>query len=292
MKRLLLPWLLAVVALCSCTMGPAVAPDPQPIPQRVEPPPTPEVAKTVPESREPADTPVLVGSVIKITDGDTIKVQLSSGPISVRFHSIDAPERDQPWGPEATAALAARLAGQVVDLEVVEQDRYERLVAVVYLNDANINAWLVQQGHAWAYRAYLEDPQYCAWEGVARTSGRGLWALPRGERHAPWEWRAVKRGGPQPFSDFTNETVANCVAATPRSGRARGVGSPVAKTVQVSSPPPGACRIKGNLSDHGRIYHVPGSPAYERTKIDEATGERWFCAEAEAKAAGWPAPRG
>ena len=40
------------------------------------------------------------------------------------------------------------------------------------------------------------------------------------------------------------------------------------------------------------IYHVPGSPAYERTKIDEAKGERWFCSEAEARAAGWRAPRG
>jgi endonuclease YncB( thermonuclease family) len=284
--------LLAGLGVAACTVGPEVARDTRPIPQAVEPPPTPEVAKPLPEIDEPADTPVLIGSVVKITDGDTIKVQLSSGPISVRFHSIDAPERDQPWGAEATAALASRLAGQVVDLEVVEQDWYERLVAVVYVNDENMNAWLVQQGHAWAYRDYLEDPQYCAWEGVARTSGRGLWALPRSERHAPWEWRAVKRDGPQPFSDFTNETVANCIAAMPRSGRARGVGASVAKPVQVSSPPPGACHIKGNISDSGRIYHVPGSPAYERTKIDEAKGERWFCSEAEARAAGWRAPRG
>ena len=42
--------------------------------------------------------PVLVGTVLSVTDGDTIKVQLSSGPMSVRFHSIDAPEKDQPWG--------------------------------------------------------------------------------------------------------------------------------------------------------------------------------------------------
>ena len=159
--------LLAGLGLAACTAGPEVARDPRPIPQRVEPPPTPEVAKPLPEIGEPADTPVLVGSVVKITDGDTIKVQLSSGPISVRFHSIDAPERDQPWGPEATAALASRLAGQVVDLEVVEQDRYERLIAVVYVNDENINAWLVQQGHAWAYRDYLEG------SAVLRLGRRG-----------------------------------------------------------------------------------------------------------------------
>lgn len=287
MNRLLLPWLLAVVVLCACTVGPEVARDTRPIPRTVESSP-----RTVPEIREPADAPVLVGSVLKITDGDTIKVQLSSGPISVRFHSIDAPERDQPWGPAATAALASRLGGQVVYLEVVEQDRYERLVAVVYLNDENINAWLVQQGHAWAYREYLEDPQYCAWEGVARTSGRGLWALPPGERVAPWQWRSAKRGGSTAFTDFTRETVTSCVAAMPRSGRKQAAGAPGPQVVPVSPSLASRCRIKGNIGDSGRIYHVPGSPAYERTKIDEAKGERWFCSEQEARDAGWRAPRG
>jgi hypothetical protein len=36
-----------------------------------------------------------------------------------------------------------------------------------------------------------------------------------------------------------------------------------------------------------RIYHVPGQKFYERTVITEAKGERWFCSEAEARAAGW-----
>ena len=36
-----------------------------------------------------------------------------------------------------------------------------------------------------------------------------------------------------------------------------------------------------------RIYHVPGGPWYARTRIDTSKGERWFCSEAEARAAGW-----
>ena len=48
------------------------------------------------------------------------------------------------------------------------------------------------------------------------------------------------------------------------------------------------CAIKGNVSSSGeRIYHVPGGQYYERTKISTAKGERWFCTEAEAFAAGW-----
>jgi hypothetical protein len=50
-----------------------------------------------------------------------------------------------------------------------------------------------------------------------------------------------------------------------------------------------SCDIKGNVSvETGeRIYHVPGQKFYERTVITEAKGERWFCSEAEARAAGW-----
>ena len=52
------------------------------------------------------------------------------------------------------------------------------------------------------------------------------------------------------------------------------------------------CLVKGNISGSGRIYHLPGSRSYERTRIDESDGERWFCTAAEAEAAGWRAPRG
>jgi len=51
------------------------------------------------------------------------------------------------------------------------------------------------------------------------------------------------------------------------------------------------CNIKGNISSSGkRIYHVPGGRWYGKTKINEAKGERWFCSEDEARAAGWRAP--
>ena len=50
---------------------------------------------------------------------------------------------------------------------------------------------------------------------------------------------------------------------------------------------PGSCLIKGNISRNGRIYHVPGGAHYDRTVIDISRGERWFCTEAGARAAGW-----
>lgn len=61
---------------------------------------------------------------------------------------------------------------------------------------------------------------------------------------------------------------------------------------KAEKPPSAACAIKGNISSSGRIYHVPGSKWYKKTKIDTRRGERWFCSIAEAVKAGWRAPRG
>ena len=48
------------------------------------------------------------------------------------------------------------------------------------------------------------------------------------------------------------------------------------------------CNIKGNVSTQGkRIYHMPGQRYYDETSISSSHGERWFCSEAEARAAGW-----
>jgi len=50
----------------------------------------------------------------------------------------------------------------------------------------------------------------------------------------------------------------------------------------------GECNIKGNVSTRGeRIYHVPGQRYYDETRISASHGERWFCSEEEARAAGW-----
>jgi endonuclease YncB( thermonuclease family) len=44
----------------------------------------------------------------------------------------------------------------------------------VYLGDENVNAWLVKQGNAWAYRQYSSDADYCIYEQAARSPDRGL----------------------------------------------------------------------------------------------------------------------
>jgi endonuclease YncB( thermonuclease family) len=162
------------------------------------------------------DNPVLVGTVIKVTDGDTIKVQLSSGPINVRLDSIDAPESNQPHGAAAKAALAKLVAGKQVELDVISQDRYERLVAVVYVDGINVNERLVREGHAWAYREYLKSRDFCRWEDDARKQRRGLWSLRSTDWVYPSDWRRWRRGRVEGVRDFSGETAALCIAAIGR----------------------------------------------------------------------------
>src|SRR4051794_31732147 len=62
---------------------------------------------------------VLIGTVSRVVDGDTLVVQLSTGPIKVRLYGIDAPEHNQPGGFESAVTLRSLVAGKQVSLEPV-----------------------------------------------------------------------------------------------------------------------------------------------------------------------------
>ena len=190
----------------------------------------------------------------RVIDGDTIVVDSAK----IRLHGIDAPEQDQqcirdgaswPCGAEATAFLHTAIGDDLVICRATDVDRYSRFVATCSARLVDLNALLVRQGYALAYRRYSLD--YVDDEADAEAAGRGLWS---GEFVPPWDWR-------------------------------RGVRL-VAHEIR-----PDGCTIKGNINAKGRrIYHVPGSAGYGPTIIDESKGERWFCSEAEAHAAGWVKP--
>jgi endonuclease YncB( thermonuclease family) len=55
---------------------------------------------------------------------------------------------------------------------------------------------------------------------------------------------------------------------------------------------PEGCPIKGQVSGASRTYVLPWSPDYDRVRVQKGRGERWFCSEQEAVAAGYKAPRG
>lgn len=234
----------------------------------------------------------LSATLMKVVDGDTLKVRLDSGPITLRLHGIDAPERRQLIGAAATKALRSLVEGEPLEIEPIDQtDGYGRMIARVLVRGEDVNARMVERGYAWAFRQYLRhtpaDEAYCRFEANARDAGRGVWIGTATAWEPPWAFRARRRGRAVAAINYANETADRCVAAIGRKG-----GSPVGPDPIGGSAPPADCRIKGNINARGeRIYHSPGKPSYGSTRIDTRKGERWFCSVEEAERAGWRAPR-
>ncbi len=202
----------------------------------------------------------------RVVDGDTLAV---SGQ-RVRLNGIDAPETRQTcardgrqWacGKASTQAMRTLVGQNPVRCEISGRDRYGRAIGTCFVNGRDLQQELVRQGLALAYRKY--STLYVPDEDEAREAERGLWS---GSFVEPWRWRRQQRSR-------SNSTQHRQSRTAPSQGA-------------------GKCRIKGNISKSGRIYHVPGARHYDITRINEARGERWFCNEAEARAAGWrPAGR-
>ena len=173
----------------------------------------------------PKPMPLVVGTVSRVNDGDSIEVELDSGHARVRFSAIDTPEWDQPYGAQSSAALKSMLPiGSKVELEVVSQDAFHRLVATVWRvngeNRTNVNETLLRKGHAWAYRRYMKDPKFCDIEQEARSKKLGLWAQPVKDWVYPPEWRLLKNGEIRTLPVPYEETRETCVAVLNLAGAA------------------------------------------------------------------------
>ena len=202
--------------------------------------------------------PAMITGPARVVDGDTIDV----GVVRIRLHGIDAPEAGQTcvrpdggeWecGTASSNRLAELVEGRIVECEAIDRDVYGRIIGRCFHTGVDKNALLVDEGLAWAFRRYSED--YVEFEERAQKARIGIW---QGEAEEPWDYRANR--------------WERAAEASPRPG----------------------CPIKGNINRDGeKIYHTPWSPWYERTQIDENQGQRWFCDEGEAQAAGWRAARG
>lgn len=239
--------------------------------------PTPTGPAAAPAGTAPSDDAATPGAsptpaglqqapVVNVVDGDTIDVLVDGQELRVRYIGIDTPESVDPrrpvecFGREASQRNRELVEGKAVGLErdVSQMDRFGRLLRYVWLDPSAgsgqarmVNATLVEEGYASA-STFPPDVRYAelfaGLEEEARAAGRGLWGPACATPQPP-----PTAGGPCDFSG-SNEPV-----------------------------------IKGNISLNTgeKIYHVPGGDFYDETVIDESRGERWFCTEAEAVAAGW-----
>ena len=127
----------------------------------------------------------LSGKVVSTHDGDTITILQGKQQVKVRLYGIDAPELKQPYGKKSKQFLANFIAGEVVEVDENGKDRYKRTIGTIYFNDKDINAQMVENGYAWAYRKFSK--KYAPQESKAKSQKLGLWRDK--EPIPPWEWR-------------------------------------------------------------------------------------------------------
>ena len=141
----------------------------------------------------------LVG-IAEVIDGDTIRIDKKK----IRLFGIDAPEKkqfcrkiflsissisfkkDYPCGKISTNFLKKKIDKKLIKCKSIGRDRYKRYIAECFEGKKNINAFMVQNGHAVAYRRYSKI--YMADEEFAKENKMGIWA---GSFTRPEKWRKL-----------------------------------------------------------------------------------------------------
>jgi endonuclease YncB( thermonuclease family) len=126
---------------------------------------------------------------IKITDGDTIKINSEK----IRFSGIDTPELKQncikegeinPCGITAKKILTDKIGNNKVICISEGKDQYKRTLAECFVNDESLSSYLVRSGYAFAYRRYSK--KFIPDEDYARINKIGMWDM---KFKYPWDYR-------------------------------------------------------------------------------------------------------
>ena len=106
---------------------------------------------------------VLVGNVIRVSDGDTIWVRDKLGHRhKIRLNRIDAPESNQPFGKESAQHLRSLIGGKEILVEYKTTDRYGRILGTIYLGEIDANLQMVRGGYDWYYKHFDTTPSCSA----------------------------------------------------------------------------------------------------------------------------------
>ena len=133
-----------------------------------------------------------ISGLAVVTDGDTINISNNK----IRLHGIDAPEKKQKCiknakeyncGVVATEMLIKKINKNIVKcLTQKNKDRYNRFIGICFVEQKDLNKWMVRNGHAIAYKRYSKD--YILDETFAKTNKLGLWS---GTFLKPEKWRKL-----------------------------------------------------------------------------------------------------
>ena len=201
-------------------------------------------------SAQPAVQHALTGTA-RVIDGDTLDI----AGTRVRLEGIDAPEIAQRCGRRflGTWACGKGAARALRDLTSGREVACERRGTDKYGRMLGVcfadgrDVNAEMVRQGFAWAFVRYSDSYVAVEAKARAAKAGIW-----------------QGKAQPAWDYRDNRWANAEQTAPNG-----------------------CAIKGNISSNGHIYHMPWSPWYGKVRVETDKGERWFCSEADAVAAGW-----
>ena len=139
-----------------------------------------------------------ISGFAKVVDGDTIKINSKK----IRLYGIDAPEKKQKCkktyltisfmsftkdymcGEVSTEKLIKKINKQKLNCNILDVDRYKRLIGECFKRNINLNSWMVSNGFAVAYRKYSK--KYVSDEINAKNNKLGIW---QGKFEMPWDYR-------------------------------------------------------------------------------------------------------
>ena len=125
----------------------------------------------------------------KCVDGDTFKATLNKEEVTIRLLAIDTPESVKPetevayYGKEASEYTCSRLkkANKIVleyDKNSDKFDKYDRLLAWVFVDDVLLQEELVEKGYAkiaYLYNDYKYTDLLTAKQEIASSKNLGIW---------------------------------------------------------------------------------------------------------------------
>jgi endonuclease YncB( thermonuclease family) len=118
--------------------------------------------------------PDTISGPATITDGDTIRIRNNR----IRLWGIDAPERTQAYGPDATDYLQRLTQGKEISCTKQDTDKYGRVVAKCFTGDHDLGRDMIAAGLAIDYTRYSHG-YYKDVETTARIQHLGMWTQPK-----------------------------------------------------------------------------------------------------------------
>lgn len=112
---------------------------------------------------------------------------MDQGKFRIRLDKIDAPEKKQAFGNKTKQFLSSLTFGKKVSIRYKSIDTYGRVLGVVFLDGAEINLQMVQNGYAWHYSDYDTPLHTSKPKKQARAEKKELWQDPNPIN--PFEYR-------------------------------------------------------------------------------------------------------